>query len=181
MRFTQSSTWSYDPFGVISELKVKQRSTPYSHTQKPEVEKYMNQIEWKEDTLLETEEELALVTASHTNTPQKKKDKRERKEVSPLVTEVSAEDFQVHRKRAKNIHAPHMLKEGEMKSSIEGPHYSSFSNSHFIVSTSSPASQRKINTTLTAKSYHEKTESNIFDKYKQIKQINELLNSSAYA
>jgi hypothetical protein len=35
MSFTQSSTWYYDPFGVISELRVKQRSTPYAHTQKP--------------------------------------------------------------------------------------------------------------------------------------------------
>jgi hypothetical protein len=42
MRFTMSSTRAYDPFGVISELKFKQRSTPYVHTQKPEVEKYMN-------------------------------------------------------------------------------------------------------------------------------------------
>jgi hypothetical protein len=43
MRFTMTSTWAYDPFGVISELRVKQRSTPYVHTQKPKVEKYMNQ------------------------------------------------------------------------------------------------------------------------------------------
>ena len=31
MRFTHSSTWSYDPFGVISELRIKQRST-HAHT-----------------------------------------------------------------------------------------------------------------------------------------------------
>jgi hypothetical protein len=53
MRFTLSSTWAYDPFGVIYELRVKQRSTPYAHTQKPKVEKYMNQTEWQENTLLE--------------------------------------------------------------------------------------------------------------------------------
>jgi hypothetical protein len=49
------------------------------------------------------------------------------------------------------------------------------------VSTSSPASQRQANTTLTARSSHEKIESNIFDKYKQIKQRNELLNNNTYA
>jgi hypothetical protein len=42
MRFTLSSTWTYEPFGVIYELIVKQRRTPYIHTQKQEVEKYMN-------------------------------------------------------------------------------------------------------------------------------------------
>jgi hypothetical protein len=183
MRFTQSSTWAYDPFGVISELRVKQRSTPYAHTQKPEVEKYMNQTEWQENTLLETEEQPAPVIASHTNTPQKKAEKRSRKEVSPSVTEVSAEDFQVYRKRAKTSHAPDLLKEGEMQSTIvmEGPHSSAYSDSQFIVSTSSPTSQRQTNTTLTAESSHEKTESNIFDKYKQIKQRNELLNNNTYA
>jgi hypothetical protein len=32
MSFTQNSTRSYDPFGVISRLRVKQRSTPYAYT-----------------------------------------------------------------------------------------------------------------------------------------------------
>jgi hypothetical protein len=86
MRFTQSYAWCYDPFGVILELRVKQRSTPYAHTQKPKVEKYMNKRKWKENTLLETEEQPAPLTNSHTNTLQKKIDKRERKEVSPSVT-----------------------------------------------------------------------------------------------
>jgi hypothetical protein len=35
VRFTQSYTWSYDSFGVISELRVKQRSTTYAHTKNP--------------------------------------------------------------------------------------------------------------------------------------------------
>jgi hypothetical protein len=181
MSFTQSFTWTYDPFGVISELRVKQRSTPYAHIQKPEVEKYMNQTEWQENTLLETEEQPPPVTASHTNTPQMKTEKRERKEVSPSVTEVSAEDFQVYRKRAKTSHAPDLLKEGEMQSTIvmEGPHSSTFSDSQFIVSTYS--SKKQTDTTLSAESSHEKTESNIFDKYKQIKQRNELLNNNTYA
>jgi hypothetical protein len=76
-----------------------------------------------------------------------------------------------------------LFKEGEMQSTIvmEGPHSSSYSDSWFIVSTSSPASQRQTYTTLTVESTHEQTESNIFDKYKQIKQRNELLNNNTYA
>jgi hypothetical protein len=35
MNFTRSFTWNYDPFGVISELRVKQKSTPYAHVHKP--------------------------------------------------------------------------------------------------------------------------------------------------
>jgi hypothetical protein len=64
---------------------------------------------------------------------------------------------------------------------MEGPHSSAYLYSQFIVSTSSPTSQRKTYTTPTTKSTHGKTESNIFDKYKQIKQRNELLNNSTYA
>jgi hypothetical protein len=181
MNFTQSFTWNYDPFGVISELRVKQKSTPYAHIHKPEVEKYMNQTDWQENTLLETKEQPPPVTASHTNTPQIQTEKRERKEVSPSVTEVSAEDFQVYRKRAKTSHTPDLLKEGEMQSTIvmEGPHSSTFSGSQFIVSTYS--SKKQTDTTLSAESSHEKTGSNIFDKYKQIKQRNELLNNNTYA
>jgi hypothetical protein len=157
MSFTQSFTWNYDPFGVISELRVKQRSTPYAHIQKPEVEKYMNQTEWQENTFLETKEQPLPVTASHTNTPQIQTKKRARKEVSPPVTEVSYEDFQVYRKRAKTNHTPDLLKEGEMQSTIvmEGPHSSTFSDSQFIVSTSS--SKKKTDTTMSSESSHEKT------------------------
>jgi hypothetical protein len=118
MSFTQSFTWNYDPFGVISNLKVKQKNTHCARIHKPEVEKYMNQTEWQEKTLLETKEQPAPVPASHNNTPQMKTKNRARNEVSPSVTEVSAEDFQVYRKRAKTSHAPDFLKEGEMQSII---------------------------------------------------------------
>jgi hypothetical protein len=64
---------------------------------------------------------------------------------------------------------------------LEGPHSSDYSDIHFIVSTSSPTSQRHQDTTLTVESTHGKTDSNIFDKYKQIKQRNELLNNNNYA
>jgi hypothetical protein len=110
MKFPLSFTWSYDPFGIISELRTKQKTTPYVHTQRPEVERYMNQDEWEENTLQEPEEQPISITTSQTTTPQKKAEKRSRKEVSPSVTEVSAEDFQVYRKRTKTSHTTDLLK-----------------------------------------------------------------------
>jgi hypothetical protein len=62
---------------------------------------------------------------------------------------------------------------------MEGPHSSVFSSSQHIVSTSS--SKKKTDTTLSVESSQEPTGSNIFDKYKMIKQKNELLNISTYA
>ena len=53
MNVTQSFIWNYNPFGVISKLRVKQKSTPYAYVHNPEVEKYMNQTDWQENTLLE--------------------------------------------------------------------------------------------------------------------------------
>jgi len=38
MNFKFSFTWSYDPFGLISKLRVEQKITPYSHTPRPEIE-----------------------------------------------------------------------------------------------------------------------------------------------
>jgi hypothetical protein len=73
--------------------------------QNPEIEKFMNQADWQENTLLEIEEP-PLFTTSHTITPQVQTEKRARKEVSPSVTEVSAGDFQVYRKRHKTSHTP---------------------------------------------------------------------------
>jgi len=42
MNFPLSFTWSYDPFGVVSKLRVEQKENPYVNTQRPEIENYMN-------------------------------------------------------------------------------------------------------------------------------------------
>jgi hypothetical protein len=151
MKFPLRFTWSYDPFGIISELRTKQKTTPYVHTQRPEIEKYMNQAEWEENTLQEEEEQPMSMTTSQTITPQRKAEKISRNEDSPSVTEVSTDDFQVYRKRTKTIHTTGFLKEGEMQSTIvlEGPHSSAQSDSLFVGSPSSPTSQRNPDTTLT--------------------------------
>lgn len=43
MKFTLSFTWSYDPRAIISKLRVENKTTPYIHTPRPEIEKYVNQ------------------------------------------------------------------------------------------------------------------------------------------
>ena len=94
---------------------------------------------------------------------------------------MSVEDFQVYRKRTKTSHTPDRLREEETQSTIvmEGPHSSIFSGSQHIVSTSS--SKKQEDTTLSVESSQEPIGLSIFDKYKMIKQRNELLTSSTYA
>lgn len=56
MKSKTSFTWSYDPLGVISKLRFEQKSTPYPHTPRSEIEQYANQEEWTKTTLQEIEE-----------------------------------------------------------------------------------------------------------------------------
>ena len=42
MKFTHSFTWSYDPLGIISKKRVENKSTPYIHTHRPDIEQFMN-------------------------------------------------------------------------------------------------------------------------------------------
>jgi len=51
-----SFTWSYVPFGVIANLLLEQKTTPCVHTQRIEIEKYMNKQNWVENTLQEVDE-----------------------------------------------------------------------------------------------------------------------------
>ena len=54
-KFSKSFLWYYDPLGVISRLRVKCKLTPYVDEKKPDIEKYSNQSEWLENTLIEEE------------------------------------------------------------------------------------------------------------------------------
>ena len=42
MNFQPSFTWYYDPFSIISNLRVEFKKTPYNHTLRPVIEKFMN-------------------------------------------------------------------------------------------------------------------------------------------
>jgi hypothetical protein len=116
MKFHVSFIWHYDPCGIISEMRVKNKNVPYVHTPKPEIEKFANQTEWESNTLVEIEQQDPSVTVSQTTTPQVPKEKRPRKDTSPSVTEVSAEDFQLHTKRPKTSHTSDTAGEKEIQS-----------------------------------------------------------------
>ena len=90
MKFKQSFPWHYDPCGIIAETRLKNKISPYAHVPKPEIGKFMNQIEWEENTLIEIEQQPSPTIISQTITPHVPLEKRPRKEVSPLVTYVSA-------------------------------------------------------------------------------------------
>jgi len=42
MKFKLSFNWSYDPLGVISSMRVEQKSTSYVHIANLEIEQYAN-------------------------------------------------------------------------------------------------------------------------------------------
>jgi len=42
IKFNTSFIWRYEPSGVIAEMRSQNKSSPYAHTLKPEIEKYMN-------------------------------------------------------------------------------------------------------------------------------------------
>ena len=90
MKFGTSFTWRYDPCGIISEMRAKNKSSPYVDTLKQEIEKFVNQIEWEVNSLEEIEQQSHLTMISQTTTPQVPKEKRPRKDASPSFTEVLA-------------------------------------------------------------------------------------------
>jgi hypothetical protein len=90
MKFSTSFSWRYDPCGIIAEMRAKNKSSSYAHMLKPEIEKFVNQTEWEVNTLEDTEQQSHLTMISQTTTPQVLKEKIPRKDVSPLVTELSA-------------------------------------------------------------------------------------------
>jgi hypothetical protein len=116
MKFFVIFIWHYDPCGIISEMRIKNKNVPYVHTPKPEIEKFANQIEWDPNTLVEIEQQDPLVIISQTTTPQVPKEKRSRKDTSPSIIEVSVEDFQLHTKRPKSSHTPVMAGEKGIQS-----------------------------------------------------------------
>jgi hypothetical protein len=69
MNFSTSFIWHYDPHGIIVEMRLKNKISPYAHTLKPEIEKFMNQTEWEVNTLEDTEQQSPLTMISQTTTP----------------------------------------------------------------------------------------------------------------
>ena len=42
IKLSLSFTWSYDPCGIILNLRVENKNTPYIHTSRPDIEQYVN-------------------------------------------------------------------------------------------------------------------------------------------
>jgi len=53
IKFHNSSMWRYDPQGFMSKLRQKVKLRPYIHHPIPEIERYANQSEWVENTLID--------------------------------------------------------------------------------------------------------------------------------
>ena len=57
MEFKNSLIWQYDPHGVINKLRLKVKLGPFIHHPRLDIERFANQSEWLENTLIEVEEE----------------------------------------------------------------------------------------------------------------------------
>jgi hypothetical protein len=55
MKFLTSFTWHYDPCGIISEMRVKNKNVPYAHESRLEIKKFANQMEWEPNNLMDVE------------------------------------------------------------------------------------------------------------------------------
>jgi hypothetical protein len=69
MKFFTSFPWHYNPCGIISEMRVKNKNILYVHEARPKVEKFANQTVWEPNTLVEVEQWDPPTTVSQTNTP----------------------------------------------------------------------------------------------------------------
>jgi hypothetical protein len=76
MKFGSSFPWHYDPCGIIAKMRLRNKISPYAHVPKPEIEKFMNQIEWEVNTLEDAEQQSPLDILSQTTTPQIPKEKK---------------------------------------------------------------------------------------------------------
>jgi hypothetical protein len=47
MKFPTSFIWHYDPYGIISDMRLKNKTGQYVHEPRPEIEKFANQTEWE--------------------------------------------------------------------------------------------------------------------------------------
>ena len=64
MKFFVIFIWNYDPYGIISEMRIKNKNIPYVHASRPEIEKFANQKECEPNTLVEIEQQDLSVTIS---------------------------------------------------------------------------------------------------------------------
>jgi hypothetical protein len=181
MKFFLSFPWHYDPCRIISEMRVKNKNIPYVHEARLEVEKFANQTVWEPNTLVEVEQQAPPTTVPPTNTPQVPKEKRPRQDLSPPVTEVFFEEFQLHTKRPKTSSVPGPIWEKEAPptiviKSVIPPFGSS------LYKDITPALPKKYtNSPLDTQPGKTGPKLSIFEKYELIKKKNQTLTSSTCA
>jgi len=69
MKFNINFPWHYDPCDIIAETRLKNKISPCAHVPKPEIEKFMNQIEWEMNTLEDSEQQPPSASVSQAITP----------------------------------------------------------------------------------------------------------------
>jgi hypothetical protein len=121
------------------------------------------------------------VTISQTTTPQAPKEKRPRQDLSPLVTEVSLEEFRLHTKRPKTSPAPDPAGEKEIPSTTvtEVDRSLLSTRSKQIITTVLP--KKPTDTPPINQPGKTGPKLSIFEKYDLIKKKNQTLTSSTYA
>jgi hypothetical protein len=164
-------------------MRVKNKNAPYAHEPKPEIEKFVNQIVWLPNTLLDLEQQGPSTSALPATTPQVLKEKRPRQESSPPVTEVSSEEFQIHSKKPKTVSTPGATVEQEVSSTTvtttgSKPFTLPFGSSqHKGVTTALKTTDSPLDTPPSKTG----PKLGIFEKYDLIKKKNQTLTSSTYA
>jgi hypothetical protein len=181
MKFSMSFPWHYDPCGIISDMRVKNKNIPYVHEARPEVEKFANQTVWEPNTLVEVEQQDPLATVLQMTMPQVPKEKRPRQDLSPPVTEVSSEEFQLHTKRPKTSSVPGPTGEKEAPSTtvtkVGIPPFGS--SLHKVITPTLP--NKSTDSPLNTQPGKVGPKLSIFEKYELIKKRNQTLTNSTCA
>lgn len=61
MKFNNSFMWQYDPHGFINKLRINVKLGPFIHYPRPDIERFYNQVEWLENTLIDVENTIVDV------------------------------------------------------------------------------------------------------------------------
>ena len=102
MKFSSSFKWQYDPLGVIKKLRLKFKLIPFMHESRVDIEKYANQSEWLEDTLIDMGKQMDTSSILHTPALQDKNEKRTREEGSCSNKDTTDVIFEImYRKKPK--------------------------------------------------------------------------------
>lgn len=61
LKLKQSFIWRYDPLDFICDRRQKNKLSPYVHHKVPKIERYENQLEWVENTLVDRDSTEVIV------------------------------------------------------------------------------------------------------------------------